>query len=762
MRVHCASFSASRNAFFHLMPQAHFSSDPARLDSPGASKYTGAMHPWIRQPLPPRHFSFRLPWILAIVFAFFPPSLRADPSASQTAWQIYHGDYGGTHYSALDQINRTNVQRLEVAWTWRSGDLGSTIECNPIVVDGLIYVTTPTLHVAALKADTGELVWRFDPWEGGRGGGLNRGVAYWTDGKDDHRIFHSAGNFLYALNAKTGKPVPRFGQAGRISHRDGFDTDVFFFSVGNNTPGLVWKDLLILGSTTGEGPQPTAPGHIRAFDARTGERKWIFHTIPHPGEFGYDTWSEDSWKKVGSANVWAGFTLDHERGIVFCGTGSPAYDSWGGNRVGANLFGNCTLALDAETGERLWHFQAVHHDLWDYDLPTPPVLARLQRDGRIIDCVVQPTKMGHLFVLDRETGQPLFPVEEMPVRQSTAPGEASYPTQPFPPPEFRLAKQGFTVDDVTDLNPAARQFVLNELKKIHPAPMFSPPSFQPEAVMPQFNGGCEWGGAAFDPENNTVIVNVSNEAEWSSLRPAKPKERISLRELGQHIYQGVCSFCHGLASPVNPASPSLVDVRDRLSKDQILELMQTGRGQMPSFATFSELEKRAVLAFLFNEGRDEMLETKDLELSYAEEYPVTMTGHHDWRDPEGFPVNKRPWGTLNCVDLDEGKLKWQVPLGTYPKLEARGEPPTGTFNIGGPVVTKGGLVFIGAAMDERFHAFDKDTGELLWEYQMETGGYASPATYEIAGRQYVVIAAGGGGKPGTKRGDTYYCFALPE
>ena len=703
-----------------------------------------------------------LPATLALLAASAFAALAADPRVSRREWQIYHGDYGGSHYSELDQINRSNVKRLRVAWTWRAGDSGNTIECNPIIIDGIMYVTTPSLHVAALNAANGELVWRFDPWQGGRGGGVNRGVAYWTDGKDDRRIFHSAGDYLYALDVKTGRPIPSFGSSGRISHRDGFDTDVFFLSVGNNTPGLVWKDLLILGSVTGEGPQPCAPGHIRAFDVRTGVRKWIFHTIPHPGEFGYETWSPDSWKVNGSANVWAGFTLDHERGIVFCGTGSPSFDSWGGNRVGANLFGNCTLALDANTGKRLWHFQAVHHDLWDYDLPTPPVLANLKRDGRVIDCIVQPTKMGHLFVLDRLTGKPLFPVEEVPVRKSTAPGEVSHPTQPFPPKEFRLAKQGFTEDDVTDLNPEAREYVLNELKRIHPAPPFSPPSFQAEAVMPQFNGGCEWGGAAFDPESQTVIVNVSNEAEWSSLASSKPQERMSLNQLGRHLYRGVCSFCHGLSSPVNPASPSLRDVKDRLTKAQILELMSTGRGQMPSFATFSDLERRALISFLFNEGGDEQIEVKDLKLSFTDEIPVIITGHHDWRDPEGFPVNKRPWGTLNAVDLNAGKLKWQVPLGTYPKLEARGEPPTGTFNIGGPVVTKGGLVFIGAAMDERFHAYDKDTGQLLWEYQMEAGGYATPATYEITGRQFVIVAAGGGGKPGTKRGDTFYCFALPQ
>jgi quinoprotein glucose dehydrogenase len=692
----------------------------------------------------------------------------ADPRESDREWQVYSGDRAGTKYSALRQINRSNVGRLRPAWVFRCDDMkqrpASTIECNPIVVDGVMFLTSPGLKVLALDAATGQQRWLFDPWEGRGGRGVSRGVTYWADGAD-RRIFFVAGTFLYALNASNGQPVQSFGAGGRVDLREGLDRDVFFLHVTATSPGIIYKDMLILGSVVGEGPGPSAPGHIRAFDTRTGKRRWIFHTIPHPGEFGYTTWPSNAWKTVGGANSWGGLTLDARRGWVFCGTGSPSYDHWGGNRLGQNLFGNCVLALRADTGERVWHFQAVHHDLWDYDLPCPPNLVTVRHRGRRIDAVAQVTKMGHLFVLDRQTGRPLFPVEERPVPRSDVPGEQSWPTQPFPvkPPPF--AQQRFTEAEVTDLNPQAQAAVLEKLKMMRTGDVFIPPGLQPSVALPQFNGGGEWGGAAFDPRTRTLYVNGSCEAEWISMAPARPQGDVTLAELGRNLYGTVCSACHGFERVVNTNAPSftsLKTVKQRLTKQQVLDLLETGRGQMPSFATFSALEKRAATAFLFDEGEDEPIAAKDLKLSWAEEIPFVATGHHEFRDPEGFPVNRRPWGTLTAIDLDKGEFKWQVPMGTYLELEKRGLPPTGTFNIGGPIVTAGGLVFIGAAMDERFHAYDKDTGKLLWEFQMDAGGYATPATYAVKGRQYVIIAAGGGGKPETKPGNAFYCFALPE
>lgn len=707
-------------------------------------------------------------WTLLFPFLFFTACQPNSTAISDLSWPMYSADASGSKYSPLAAINTANVSQLELAWTFETGDHResprTTIECNPIIVDSMVYLTSPGLKVMALHAASGEEIWRFDPYEGGSASGVNRGVTYWSN-EAEARIFYVAGSSLYALNAKDGRVVSSFGKDGKVDLYEGLGRPVEFMWVTAATPGIIYKDLIIMGTTLGEGPSPAAPGHIRAYDVRTGEMKWIFHTIPYPDEEGYDSWSPNAWEEIGGANAWGGFTLDEERGIVFCGTGSAAYDHWGGNRVGENLYANCILALDANTGERKWHYQVVHHDIWDYDIPCPPNLVQVEQAGQLVDAVAQPTKMGHLFVLDRETGEPIFPIEEKAVPQSDIPGEESWPTQPFPPASLRYAQQSFTADNVSERTPEVAEAVKGRLSEMRTGDIFLPPGLQDAVTLPQFNGGTDWGGAAYDPGERTLFVNCSNEAEWISMVKAKPGATVTQFALGQQLYRSLCSSCHGYSSARNPGAPALAQLQE-IAKQQpighVQQILQNGKGQMPKFGILSADEQGALAAFLREEGKEKTLQRADLKLTFAEEIPYVATGHNEFKDPDGFPVNAPPWGVLSAIDMDKGAIKWQATLGTYPALEAQGLPPTGTFNMGGPIATAGGLIFIGATMDERFRAFDADTGKVLWEYQLDAGAYATPATYSIGGRQYVLIAAGGGGKPGTKAAGKYYCFALGE
>ena len=698
---------------------------------------------------------------------FFGCTISSD-SPFET-WEVYQGDPGRNQYSALKQINKTNVNQLRIAWTFHTGDVWggqSQIQCNAIVVDGILYGTSPKIKVFALNAATGELIWEFDPTADMHFGlNVNRGVTYWESG-NDKRILFTVGSLLIAINAETGEPVKSFGAQGVVSLKMGLGKRALDLYVVSTTPGVVYKDLMIIGTRVSEGPD-AAPGHIRAYDVKTGKVAWIFHTIPRPGEHGYETWPENAHKKIGGANAWAGMSLDEMRGIVYVPTGSASFDFWGGNRKGKNLFGNSIIALNAATGERIWHYQTIHHDLWDRDLPAPPNLVTVEHRGIKISAVAQITKSGFVFLLDRDTGEPLFEVAERPVKQSDLQGEQAWPNQPFPlkPPPF--ARQTFREKDITNISQEAHHYVKSIWQQTRSGEQFIPPSTEGTMIFPGFDGGGEWGGASFDPHSGVLYVN-SNEMPWILTMvdllddTSAQVGAISVTTVGKRIYKRNCAICHGQERQGNVTGnyPPLVGLETKLSNEEIVAVINNGKGFMPSFRQISQRKKDALLAFLLDQQDASDFDLIGLDL---DDYgiPYSHTGYNRFLDQEGYPAVKPPWGTLNAIDLNRGEILWQVPLGEFEELTQRGIPKTGTENYGGPVATGGGLIFIGATKDEYFRAFDKNTGEELWQYKLPSGGYATPSVYEVDGRQFVVIACGGG-KMGTKPGDTYVAFSLPE
>ncbi|GAC1476848.1 MAG: hypothetical protein NVS1B4_18460 [Gemmatimonadaceae bacterium] len=686
-------------------------------------------------------------------------------------WPVTGGDPGNSRYSPLRQIDRTNVGRLTVAWVYHTGDAAlpnrSQIQATPIVIHGVLYATSPALKAFAVRADDGRELWHFDPYAGRKPeNSVNRGVAWWESGSD-HRILYVAGSRLYALDAATGQPIPSFGTGGWVDLTLGLGRDSSGQSVVATSPGVIYGDLLIQGTRVGEG-DGSAPGHVRAYDVRTGRIRWTFHPIPQPGEPAYETWPPDAWKTVGGANAWAGMGVDVARGIVYVPTGSATPDFYGGARSGPNLYANTLLALDAATGKRIWHYQTIHHDLWDRDLPAPPNLLTVVRDGRPVDAVAQITKTGFVFLFDRTTGAPLFPVEERAVLPSDLPGEHAWPTQPFPLKPAPFARQTITEADLTILTPAAHDAVLQRYRTLRPGVLFTPPSLEGSIIFPGFDGGGEWGGAAVDRESAVLYVNGSDVPTIAAMAPDSGPTtaggRGTISASGEGVYAAACVGCHrpdrrGDGDRI----PSLVDVGSRLSPAQILEVINRGRGFMPPFYGLSEANKDAVIAYL--RGGVATTSAADVKApagaAPTERSPFRFQGYERWRDPSGYPAVKPPWGTLNAIDLNTGDYLWKITLGEMAELTARGIPPTGTPQYGGPIVTAGGLIFIGATLDEKFRAFDKRTGKLLWETALPAAGYATPSTYSVGGRQYVVIAAGGG-KLGTKSADTYVAYALPK
>lgn len=686
-------------------------------------------------------------------------TLTFQQENSSVEWPEYLGGSDRNHYSPLKQINARNVKNLEKAWEYHSADSGQ-VQCNPIVIAGTLYGVTASNHAFALDAATGAEKWRFRP-SGQPTSNTNRGLTYWSNG-NEKRILYAYDSFLYALNAQTGKPVDSFGERGRVSLRTGLEANAKDRFVISNTPGALFEDLIVMPLRVGE-EEGAAIGYLQAFSVKTGKLAWVFKTIPDRGQSGAETWPADikSRAEVGAANNWSGIAVDKKRGMLFVPTGSAAFDFYGGNRKGKNLYANCLLAINARTGNLIWYYQLVHHDVWDRDLPAPPNLVQVTRNGRKIDAVAQVTKHGYVFVFDRLTGKPIFPIDEKPFPASDVPGEQTWPTQPIPRMPLPFARQNITEKDISNIADN-RQELLETFRKARKG-TYRPLAINTETlIFPGADGGAEWGGAAADPEG--VLYVNSNEMPWLfSLSHREDNAAQTGLSPGHLLYNNTCASCHGQERRGNPKSgyPALTDIRSRKQRREIDNLIRSGKGMMPGFTGITPAERQTIIDFLFGEEKTEAPSSLNTGNRKTSGNPYKFNGYNKFLDNNGYPAITPPWGTLTAIDLNTGKHLWQKTLGELPELTAKGIAPTGTENYGGPVVTASGLLFIAATKDGMFRAFDKKTGMQLWQTQLPAAGYATPSTYEVNGRQYVVIACGGS-KLGTRKGDSYVAYTLKD
>lgn len=708
---------------------------------------------------------------------------QGEPSPDSTRktgldWPVYGGDDFGNRYSPLDQINKANVEGLKPIWVYDSNLPAQAnkgqIQCQPIVVDEVLYGTSSDLRLFALMADTGEELWSFSPKYNSdkKAKNTSRGVTYWEKG-DDRRILYTVGSNIYAINAQTGLIVSSFGHKGKVDlHQglnSGIESDIQNLPITATSPGVVFKDLYIIGSSVSEGGN-AAPGHIRAFSIITGELKWVFHTIPQPGEPGYETWPKDAYKEIGGVNNWAGMVVDQQRGAVYFGTGSPSSDFYGGNRKGKNLYANCILSLDAVSGKLNWYYQTIYHDLWDRDISCQPNLATIDFQGKKVDVVVQATKDGLLYILDRDTGASLYPVEDRPVPTNGLPGEQPWSVQKFPIKPKPFSKQLLTQADITQLSKASNRYVMDIFKDYNSSSKFAPPS-EKGTLLFGYSGGAEWGGNAIDRQG--VFYQNANHEPWIlQMVSVDSLSNDSHENPGRSVYIKNCVMCHGITREGGGMYPSLLGLNKRFTKAELKNSIVSGSGRMPSFGHLSSKELNALIAYLmelsdtesFIEKEHEFIATTSLDSAnnkkktFGFEPKYVVKSWKKLEDKQGYPGIKPPWGTLNAIDLATGEYLWTIPLGEYKELTARGIPITGTINYGGPIVTAGGLIFIASTRDEKIRAFDKNTGEQLWEFELPAAGFATPITYKVKNKQYVVIAAAGG--RGLKYSGKYVAFAL--
>ena len=670
------------------------------------------------------------------------PAAGNPEAATMRTWTVSHGDAGARRYSALTQINRSNVKNLREVWTYHSGDGSGNIQCNPIMVDGVLYVPTVGRALVALDAAKGTERWRIQLERSGAGLAdvpARRGLVYWPGDRDAApRIVFASGFWLYAVDPKTGKALADFGTGGRTP-----------LPTGGSGVGVIWRDSYVVAGFSGD---------VYAFDLRTGAQRWRFHTIPAEGEFGVETWQGPVRQ---GANPWGGLSLDAARGIVFVAVGAPRPDFLGVDRLGDNLFGNCIVAREAQTGKRLWHFQNVRHDIWDVDNPAPPSLVTITREGRKVDALVAGTKLGNLLLLDRVSGKPIFPFRLRRAPVSTLPGEVTAAYQPdieLPEP---LTYPEIKRSEITERTPAAHEFVQKQVDRATLG-WFEPPTEAKPMLYRSSRGGAEWTGGSVDVPTGRLYITSNNVLSKATVYRSDELERdpTSPPTAGETYYLQVCAVCHGPTRLGLGMVPPLVGLRHRMTDADVLAQLKAGKGLMPPQPAMTDAQQRDLLDFLMR--RNQPLPRRAAAVR-PDGRPAYFTVPYKFiEDDEGYPGVKPPWGLLNCVDLNTGKILWRVPLGDYAALKRPGGPKTGMENFGGPTVTAGGLVFCAGTRDELIRAFDRDTGEELWSAKLPLAGTAPPAVYEVDGRQFVVIAASGGGKIGGPTGDAWVAFALPE